>query len=463
MAVMPSFFTDALYQDLLGTLRFRGSLLRTPSSSVQTPVRTSGRSDPPDVRTLRSPGHPDAPILRTSGRSSIVTSPGHLSLGIPLSGRSSGLPDIPSVGPFNFRLPDLDPHLRFRTRFPDPSNEPRTSRSSSQHSPSSLLFPLLHSPDLATVTPSDPFLSSAPDVRPGPPDLRNLHTSGLSDVAYCRTGSCQILWPSHSTSALTPLSLPYPIVRFPSSDFRAPDSVPVFRTSDPRLRTSGTSGRPPVVPSSFIGSTYFPRAFLRLLRPSSSGFLAPDPDPCPSLFSDPDCCSVLRDFRNLRTVPGLVLSVPRVDRPPPWVILSLFSKDPPSAQIVILRILLLPRPLFIEPSQLLPLQVFLLQLQSDSLYSTEFGCILDEIQVRAYQTADPTVKIKVLYFPASQFLCATKGGLRQRIQYICAMICVSGRRGRAVGRGEDPSDLASSAKDNEPELSTLSIGNVVAI
>ncbi|KAF8182787.1 hypothetical protein K438DRAFT_1975427 [Mycena galopus ATCC 62051] len=236
----------------------------------------------PDIRTLRSPGRPDAPILRTSGRSSIVRT---------ICPLAFHLPDVPpafrtfqSVGPSNFRLPDPDPHLGFRTRFPDPSNEPRTSRSSSQHFPSSLLFPPPHSPDLATVTPSDPSLSSAPDARPGPPDLRNLRapglpdyirsrpsppsasspplrtydpdlrnlrnlrTPGLPDVAYCRTGSCQILWPLHSTSALAPLSLPHPVVRTPSSDLRASDSVPRapyigLAPPDPRnLRT--TSGRP---------------------------------------------------------------------------------------------------------------------------------------------------------------------------------------------------------------------------
>ncbi|KAF8188229.1 hypothetical protein K438DRAFT_1972414 [Mycena galopus ATCC 62051] len=247
-----------------GTLRFRGSLLRTPSSSVQTPVRTSGRSDPPDVRTLRSSGHPDAPILRTSGRSSIVTSPGHLSLGIPLSGRSSGLPDIPSVGPFNFRLPDLDPHLRFRTRFPDPSNEPRTSRSSSQHSPSSLLFPLLHSPDLATVTPSDPFLSSAPDVRPGPPEP--------PEPPYTQPPGL------HPLSPLSPSRILSSGFRPPTSEPRTP--CPVFRTSDLRLRTPGTSGRPPVVPL----------LVHRVDQPPSG--IRPAPPPPILRASGPDLCLV---------------------------------------------------------------------------------------------------------------------------------------------------------------------------
>ncbi|KAF8180466.1 hypothetical protein K438DRAFT_1938207 [Mycena galopus ATCC 62051] len=308
-----------------GTLRFRGSLLRTPSSSVQTPVRTSGRSDPPDIRMLRSSGHPDAPA-------------------------SSLHPDI---CPLAFHFPDVPPafrtfhpHLGFRTRFPDSSNEPQTSRSSSQHSPSSLLFPLLHSPDLATVTTSDPFLSSAPDVRPGPPEPPYTQPPGYG------------LLP---TSALAPLSLLHPVVRIPSSDFRASDSVP--RVPDIGLAppdsrnfrtTSGcpsprSSGRPTSLGHSPGSSAPHP---LRL----RSG-----PVPCPYSRTQARF-SVLRDLRNLRTIiPSApleltsrshVTSVTRhvhiKDVTPGQVILSLFSKDLPSAQIVILRIFLLPRPLFTE-------------------------------------------------------------------------------------------------------------------
>ncbi|KAF8144727.1 hypothetical protein K438DRAFT_1992551 [Mycena galopus ATCC 62051] len=186
-------------------------------------VGTSLRpSSGPDIRTLRPSGHPDAPA--SSLHPDICPLASHLP-DVPPAFRTFHPSDLP-----NFRLPDPDPHLGFRTRFPDPSNEPRTSRSSSQHFPSSLLFPPPHSPDLATVTPSDPSLSSAPDVRPGPPDLRNLRTPGLPDVAYCRTGSCQILWPLHSTSALAPLSLPCPLLR----------SGRTTRTSG----TPGTSVRP---------------------------------------------------------------------------------------------------------------------------------------------------------------------------------------------------------------------------
>ncbi|KAF8174434.1 hypothetical protein K438DRAFT_1980190 [Mycena galopus ATCC 62051] len=68
------------------------------------------------------------------------------------------------------------------------------------HHPSSLFFTLPTSPRSPRRIPSPP-----------PP--------GLPDVAYCRAGSCQILWPSHSTSALAPLSLPHPVVRILYSDF----------------------------------------------------------------------------------------------------------------------------------------------------------------------------------------------------------------------------------------------------
>jgi hypothetical protein len=50
-----------------------------------------------------------------------------------------------------------------------------------------------------------------PDPRPPQtpgPYSRNLQVPSPSDVANCRIGSHQILWPLHSTSALTPPSLP---------------------------------------------------------------------------------------------------------------------------------------------------------------------------------------------------------------------------------------------------------------
>ncbi|KAF8185760.1 hypothetical protein K438DRAFT_1973600 [Mycena galopus ATCC 62051] len=154
-----------------------------------------------------------------------------------------------------FRPSDLstsDFQIRIRTSGSGSSDEPRTSRSSSKHSPLSLLLPPPPSPDLPTVTMSDPLPSSAPGIWPGCPEP--------------------------VTSALAPLSLPYPVVRIPSSDFRAPDSQtprPVFQTPDPFLQTSGTSGRPLVVPSSFIGLTNFSRAFTCLLCPPPSGLRPP--------------------------------------------------------------------------------------------------------------------------------------------------------------------------------------------
>ncbi|KAF8145055.1 hypothetical protein K438DRAFT_2100142 [Mycena galopus ATCC 62051] len=129
-------------------------------------VRTSGRSGPP----ASSPCPKDLSLA-----SHFLDT---LHLGYPT------LLDVLSLGLLNFRLPDLDPHLGFRTWFPDSSDEPRTSHSSSQHSPLSLLLPLLHSPDLATVNTSDLFPSSAPDVRPGPPEPPYALSPGCGLLPY---------------------------------------------------------------------------------------------------------------------------------------------------------------------------------------------------------------------------------------------------------------------------------------
>ncbi|KAF8205819.1 hypothetical protein K438DRAFT_524153 [Mycena galopus ATCC 62051] len=53
-------------------------------------------------------------------------------------------------------------------------------------------------------------IPSPPLLRMYGPDLRNLCTPGLPDATYCHTGSRQILWPLHSTSALAPLSKDLP-------------------------------------------------------------------------------------------------------------------------------------------------------------------------------------------------------------------------------------------------------------
>ncbi|KAF8210759.1 hypothetical protein K438DRAFT_1958980 [Mycena galopus ATCC 62051] len=149
------------------------------------------------------------------------------------------LPDVPSLGPLNFRLPDLDLHLGVWTRFPGSSDKPQTSCSSSQQSPLSLLLPPPPSPNLAAVTTSDPLpSSSAPDIQPGPPEP--VHIWSLRCGLLC-IGSSQILWPSYSTSALTPLTLPYPILRVPSPALRISDMSSILWTPDLSSGTSGTS------------------------------------------------------------------------------------------------------------------------------------------------------------------------------------------------------------------------------
>ncbi|KAF8156290.1 hypothetical protein K438DRAFT_1777536 [Mycena galopus ATCC 62051] len=119
----------------------------------------------PDVRS----GIPNAPALRHRH-------PVRTCFGVPSPGYPAP-PDVPLVLP-DFRPPDLTTSnfqirirtSRFPTRLPDPSDEPRISRSLSQHSLSSPFLPP-PSPDLATVTKSDllPLLHSRP---PEPAGIR---------------------------------------------------------------------------------------------------------------------------------------------------------------------------------------------------------------------------------------------------------------------------------------------------
>ncbi|KAF8151241.1 hypothetical protein K438DRAFT_1988234 [Mycena galopus ATCC 62051] len=96
--------------------------MHTPSSSAQTSGLDFRMLQPSGIVTPQSPW---------SFRTSIPRGPFGL----------------PSPGPPDFRLPDLDLHLRFLTQLLDPSNEPRTSCLLSQHSLLSSLRPP-PSPDL---------------------------------------------------------------------------------------------------------------------------------------------------------------------------------------------------------------------------------------------------------------------------------------------------------------------------
>ncbi|KAF8182762.1 hypothetical protein K438DRAFT_1767198 [Mycena galopus ATCC 62051] len=414
---------NAFRAPVRGTLRFCGSLLRTPSSSVQAPVRTSGRSDPSDVRTLRSSGHPD---VRPSGHPDAPASSLHPDI-CPLAFH---LPDVPPA----FRtfhpsdLPTSDFRIQIRTSGSGPGSRilptslgHLTRQVSTSRRPSSSLLLILptsprsprrippspplrtYDPDLRTsgtsvrpasrmwptavqararycglciVHPLSPLspsrvLSSAPDVRPGPPEppeppyapaSRMWPTAVQARARYY--GLCIV----HPLSPLSPSRILSSVLRPPTSEPRTP--CPVFRTSDLHLRTPGTSGRPPVVPL-LVHRVDQPPSGIRPAPPPRPPHLRSGPVPRPYLRTRAGF-SVLRDLRNLRTTSGRLsprsssrpTSLPGIPQYSVYfvgtyllVILSLFSKDPPSAQIVILRILLLPRPLFTEPSQLLPLQL----------------------------------------------------------------------------------------------------------
>ncbi|KAJ6481240.1 hypothetical protein C8R47DRAFT_1284302 [Mycena vitilis] len=162
---------------------------------------------------------------------------------------------------------------------------------------------------LCIVHPLSPlFPSSAPDVWPGPPVPQMWPIAVQARARYY--GLCIVHPISPLSTSRTPSSGPHGSTgHWPHSTDR----------SDPPARPK-PSGRLPVTPSSFIGSTSFPRTFLGLRPP------CPGSGPVSVLFSDPDIGSAPPELLdNLLTAPGLVLSVPRVDRPPPCVFPSILS------------------------------------------------------------------------------------------------------------------------------------------